>query len=721
MIYKIFPFLSWFQGYNSNKFKIDFIAGMTVALVLIPQSMAYAQLAGLPAYYGLYAAFMPPMIAALFGSSRQLATGPVAVVSLMTAASLEPLATAGSSAFIIYAVMLALTVGIFQLMLGVLRLGLIVNFLSHPVVNGFTNAAAIIIASSQFSKLFGVYVDKASHHYQTIIDVVKAAFAYTHLPTFLMGISAIIMMYVLKRINPKIPYVLVAVVVTTFVSWLTGFDYNKSLPVSDIASMEVQKDINQFNRTIKEISRISEARTKIIAELKSEESSHKGHGISEKILHLNHEISIAGYKIGELKEHSHNLRTKLRSIKFTAVKSDNKTIVFYPEKDLQENSLKSDHRVWRIKIGNKLLNEKAIVMIGGGAVVGSIPKGLPDFSIPQLKFSVFMQLLPFAIIISLLGFMEAIAIAKAMASKTGQRIDPNQELIGQGLANIIGSFTKSYPVSGSFSRSAVNLQSGAVSGVSSVVTSAVVIIALLFFTPLLYHLPQAVLAAIIMMAVIGLVNVKGFIHAWQVQWYDGVISVITFCATLIAAPHLEEGIYIGVALSLGVYLYKSMRPRLSSLSRSVDHELRASAVHGLLTCKYIDLIRFEGPLFFANASFLVDAINSRLLETRELKHIIIASNGINDIDASGEEALSLVIDQVRSAGRDISFSGINESVMAVLKRTHLIERIGKDHIFPTMEKAVMTIHPMLHGTGAENECPLVTFCGHTHSSSERHQ
>ncbi len=189
MILKIFPFLDWFKDYDAGKFKIDFLAGLTVALVLIPQSMAYAQLAGLPAYYGLYAAFLPPMVAALFGSSRQLATGPVAVVSLMSAASLGPLATAGSPEFIAYSILLALTVGIFQFSLGVLRLGLVVNFLSHPVVNGFTNAAAIIIASSQFSKFFGVYVDKAGHHYETMVRVARAAMDYTHLPTLLYGLG----------------------------------------------------------------------------------------------------------------------------------------------------------------------------------------------------------------------------------------------------------------------------------------------------------------------------------------------------------------------------------------------------------------------------------------------------------------------------------------------------------------------------------------------------
>ena len=174
MIYKLLPFLEWFKDYGFGKFRIDLLAGITVALVLIPQSMAYAQLAGLPAYYGLYAAFLPPMVAALFGSSRQLATGPVAVVSLMSAASLQPLATAGSAEFIAYSIVLALVVGIFQFSLGVLRLGLVVNFLSHPVVNGFTNAAAIIIASSQFSKFFGVYVDNAPHHYETMIRVASS-------------------------------------------------------------------------------------------------------------------------------------------------------------------------------------------------------------------------------------------------------------------------------------------------------------------------------------------------------------------------------------------------------------------------------------------------------------------------------------------------------------------------------------------------------------------
>jgi len=233
---RLLPFMKWFKGYTVTSLRADLLSGVTVALVLIPQSMAYAQLAGLPAYYGLYAAFLPPMVAALFGSSNQLATGPVAVVSLMTAAALEPLATAGSAEYIAYAILLALLVGVFQLLLGILRLGLIVNFLSHPVVNGFTNAAAIIIASSQLSKIFGVYVDKAPHHYQTVYRVIVAAVNYTNLPTLGMAALAFGLMIGLKRLDRRIPNVLVAVMLTILIAVLFGFEKNETVSHSRIES-----------------------------------------------------------------------------------------------------------------------------------------------------------------------------------------------------------------------------------------------------------------------------------------------------------------------------------------------------------------------------------------------------------------------------------------------------------------------------------------------------
>ncbi len=705
MLTKIFPFLGWFKGYGLDDLRVDAISGLTVALVLIPQSMAYAQLAGLPAYYGLYASFLPPMIAALFGSSRQLATGPVAVVSLMTSASLEPLATAGSEGYIAYAILLALMVGVFQFSLGVLRLGLVVNFLSHPVVNGFTNAAAIIIASSQLSKMFGVHVDKADHHYETIIRVIQAAFHYTHWPTLFMGALAFAIMYCLKRISPRIPNVLVAVAVTTIISWATGFDYNAEIRISAIQSGKARDAIKGFNKAVRGLPPLAEKRTEAGQIL--DKARRSGDTIFK--LKAQHDLDVIAIKMGRLKYEAHVYRKKLRDFLFMRVRQEDGSLNFYPYHEMPAGA-RDDGRTWRIRVENRPLNTDKLKMVGGGAVVGVVPQGLPALTAPRINLGIFLYLFPFAAIISLLGFMEAISIAKAMAAKTGQRLDPNQELIGQGLANILGGFGKSYPVSGSFSRSAVNLQSGAVSGFSSVFTSLMVVIVLLFFTPLLYHLPQSVLAAVIMMAVIGLVNVSGFMHAWEAQWYDGAIAIISFLLTLVFAPHLEKGIEAGVVLSLLVFLYKSMRPKVATLSRCEDNSLRDSISRGLRQCEYMAMVRFDGPLFFANASYLEDQITEIMLAKHNLKHIIIVSNGINDMDASGEEALSLLIDRVRSAGVDISMSGVNETVMKVLKRTHFIGKIGEEHLYPTMESAIDANYAQTHSESQEEKCPLLTVC-----------
>jgi len=704
MLAKIFPFITWFKNYDKSSFQADAISGLTVALVLIPQSMAYAQLAGLPPYYGLYASFLPPMIAALFGSSRQLATGPVAVVSLMTSASLAPLATAGSEGYIVYAILLALMVGLFQFSLGVLRLGVVVNFLSHPVVNGFTNAAALIIATSQLSKMFGVYVDTAEHHYETVYNVIIAAFHHTHWPTLLMGAGAFGIMYGLRALNPRIPNVLVAVAITTFISWAIGFEQNERVPVSSVASKDVRELVQRFNGAIQKGNELASERTRAYAVLEETQKEHN----AKSILQAEHAITLLTHDVEMVKEEAARTRARLRSLLFASVPGPDGKPAFYLQDALPQGQ-KGDGRVWQVKVGNSSLDEDSLLFYGGGAVVGTIPKGLPAFSVPKFDFKVAGHLFSYAAIIALLGFMEAISIAKAMAAKTGQRLDPNQELIGQGLSNILGSIGKSYPVSGSFSRSAVNLQAGALTGLSSVFTSLAVVIVLMFMTPLLYHLPQSVLAAVIMMAVIGLINVSGFVHAWHAQWYDGAISIISFIATLVFAPHLDKGIMIGVALSIGVFLYKNMRPKVASLSRAEDESLRCAETHGLKECEYIAMVRFEGPLFFANASFLEDNIMETMRNRKNLKHIIVVSNGINDMDASGEETLSLLVDRVRSAGVDISMSGINESVLEVMKRTHFTAKIGEDHLFPTMERAISVVHPKTHSKDEEAPCPL-TVC-----------
>lgn len=712
MIYKFFPFLLWFKGYKFGEFKLDLVAGITVALVLIPQSMAYAQLAGLPAYYGLYAAFLPPMVAALFGSSRQLGTGPVAVVSLMSAASLEPLATAGSPEFIAYSIVLALVVGIFQFMLGVLRLGMVVNFLSHPVINGFTNAAAIIIASSQFSKFFGVYVDKAPHHYETMVRVAKAAIHYTHIPTLLYGIAAVAIMVVLRRINPRIPNVLIAVMITTVISYLTGFNRDTHIPVGSIHAPGIEETMREFNQVVELINSKGQERAEVGKELDTIKKEESGHGPSINQIKIKSYIDILTVEMEEAKHLAHELRYKLRHLKFEAV-TDGEHHVFYSKGEVP-SGLEGDGRTWRINVKNNALDLENITMMGGGAIVGKIPEGLPQFTVPQLNIKSFFKLLPTAIIISLLGFMEAIAIAKAMAAKTGQKLDPNQELIGQGLANILGSVGSSYAVSGSFSRSAVNLQAGAVSGISSVVTSMMVLLTLLFFTPLLYHLPQATLAAVIMMAVIGLVNTHGFIHAWKAQWYDGVISVISFVVTLYFAPHLDKGIMVGFFLSMGVFLYKSMRPVVAELSMHEDKVLKNAEHYRLKGCRHISVVRFDGALFFANASYLDEQVAKFRTDHPDLRYILLDAKGINDMDASGEEALAMLVERVRSAKLGFAMCGVKGQVMAVMERTLLIHKIGMENIYPDTESAVAEIIDKVHTEsdlpeGGCKNCPLTRF------------
>lgn len=695
----------WLKGYDAKSLKQDLFAGVTVALVLIPQSMAYAELAGLPPYYGLYASFLPPLVASLFGCSRQLATGPVAVVSLLTASTLEPIATAGSQQYLMYAVLLALMVGVFQFALGVLRLGVVVNFISHPAVNGFTNAAALIIATSQLPKLLGIHVDKAPHHYETVWHIIKSAMHFTHWPSLGMGATAFAIMFGLHRIAPRAPNVLLAVVITTMISWAIGFEHNTTINVSQIQGNKIKPLIKAFNSIVGESNRLMVKR----AQLAKNSKKYGGVNMTLAQLKEKHELERLELQIQQLKSRAKEIRTELRHYLLQAGQNAEKATVFYALSEAEDQP-KGEGRIWRLILGSDPLDPNRLKMIGRGQVVGNIPPGLPSLSITGIDFSVMIHFLPNVVIISLLGFMEAISVARAIAAKTGQWLDPNRELLGQGLANIIGSFAKSYPVSGSFSRSAVSLQAGAVSSLTGVFTSLTVILVLVFLTPLFYHLPQAVLAAIIMFAVVGLLNINGFIHAWKAQWYDGVISVITFLSTLVFAPHLDRGILIGVALSVMLFLYKSMRPKVVDLSLDIDHALHDATASGLKECRFIDVVRFDGPLFFANATYLEEQIRNRRRQKKELKHVIISANSISDMDASGEEALSLIVDRMRSAGIDISLSGVNRSVMNVLKRTQLFYKIGEDHFYPTVDAAISAIHASTHYRENETDCPLKTVC-----------
>jgi SulP family sulfate permease len=579
LVTRLLPFLAWVGEWRDRAVvRADIIAGVTVALVLIPQSMAYAQLAGLPAYYGLYAAFLPPAIAALFGSSRQLATGPVALASLLTAATLGGMAPADSSQYVQAAILLALMVGVLRLMLGVLRLGVLVNLLSNPVVMGFTNGTAIIIATSQLHKLFGVDVISHAYHYQTVWYVCSRISVATHWPTVLMALFTLAVLFGLRIWKSRLPYVLIAAVIATIVSRFSGFT---------------------------------------------------------------------------------------------------------------------------------------------GAVVGEIPRGLPPVSVPHVDFALARQMLPGALTIVLLGLMEAMSIAKAIAVRTRQRIDIDQELIGQGMSNIVGSVTSSYAVSGSFSRSAVNFNSGAVTGMSSVVTSLVVGVSLLWFTPLLYFLPHCALAAIILAAVISLVRVQPIVFAWRVHPSDGIVAIVTFVLTLALAPHLHWAIAGGVGLSVALYLIRTMRPRVAVLSRHQDGTLRDADVHALFNCKHIAIIRFDAGLYFINCGYFEDKVLEVVADMSELKCVIVDAGGMNRIDSSGEQMLFTVVRHLRELGVDVCFSRVKDGLMHTFTKTGFVELVGPDRFFRWNQHAIDFAWGAMH-CDHMTACPLYGALSNANHDAQAH-
>ncbi|WML89350.1 SulP family inorganic anion transporter [Thiothrix lacustris] len=571
------PYKEWIGELKTpDVLKADAIAGLTVALVLIPQSMAYAQLAGLPAYVGLYASFLPVMVAAIFGSSRQLGTGPVAIVSLMSAAAMQPFAALGPETVVAYSAMLALMIGVFQLSLGLLRMGVLVDFLSHPVVVGFTNAGALIIGTSQLPKIFGLNVkaDQFEHHYE-FLWATLTALGSTKITTFAIGAFALITLIVLKKYAPRLPGVLITVFITTLMSWAVGFQAM------------------------------------------------------------------------------------------------------------------------------------------GGSVIGAIPEGLPSFAIPNvsLDFKTLSSLATTAAIIGLIGFVEAISIAKAMASQTRQRLSANQELVGQGLGNITSGVFGGYAVSGSFSRSAVNFASGAITGFSSVVTGLLVAVTLLFLTPLLYHLPQATLAAVIIMAVINLIKIAPVKHAWKVEPHDGVVAVVTFFATMVFAPHLDKGILLGVVLSLGLFLYRTMSPNLVEVARHEDGSMRDAEAHGLKTSDSVSVYRFDGDLYFANTGYLEGKLLNNVAKKPGLKVLVLDMESVGQVDSTGEEMLEKLADRLKFAGIDFYIARIKLRVYEAFQRSGLAKHIGEERFFRERKYAInhakeqfgdaIDVEPFLHYIPAE--------------------
>lgn len=546
----IFPILQWLPGYQKSWLTGDLSAGLTVGVMLIPQGMAYAMVAGLPPVYGLYASIVPQLVYAIFGTSRQLAVGPVAMDSLLVAAGVSAFASFESSTYIALAILLSLMVGVIQLAFGLMRMGFLVNFMSRPVISGFTSAAAIIIAVSQLKHFLGISLPSEGNVFSILFAAGKAV-EDINLITVLIGIVGVIIVKYAKTIHPLVPGALVAVVVSTIV---TG------------------------------------------------------------VLELNDQ---------------------------------------------------------------------------GVRIAGAIPAGLPDIGLPSFDTQHLMDLLPVAFTIALIAFMEAVSVAQAIQAKhkNEYQLDTNQEMMGLGLANIAGSFFSSYPTTGGFSRSAVNDQSGANTNLAGIISAGLIMMTLLFLTPLFYYLPHAILASVIMVAVMGLIDVRYPLFLWKSKKEDFLMLLVTFLATLIFG--IKEGIGLGVLLSLVMMIYRSTRPHVARLGRLPGtHDYR-----NIERFKEIEIrddllvVRYDAQLYFANATHFSETLRSMVARHRP-QLVVLDCGSISSIDATALQELEELVKSLLDEGVMICFAGLIGPVRDFLTKTGFISKLGIDHFFLDVQAAV---------------------------------
>jgi SulP family sulfate permease len=694
LLLRIFPFLTWFP-INSVLLRGDVIAGITGALVLVPKAMAYAQLSGLPVYFGLYVAFVPAILGALWGSSRQLSTGPVAIVSLMTAAAITPLAVPFSEEFIGLALLLALMVGVIQFTLGAVKLGTIVNFVSHPVILGFMNAAAVIIALSQLDMLLGIPKGRSDSFLYDIWEM----FGYlpqTHLPTLAMSVFALALMLGLKKIPALSKLsVLVAVVVTILASALLDFEHKTQGKPEHIADATAQELVTAYAGTDKRVLEMSAEVTALAAQARQAHKAKDARAAAD----LEYTMEVYRLDIATLEAENKERMHAIRKLQFERAKADEKSAATLYVQGQVPPGVETDGRHWHIK----KIEKGEVKLVGGGDVVGKIPSGLPSFRLPPLSLDAMLSLLSAAFIIALVAFMESISMAKALAAQTKQRLDPNQELIGQGLANIGGAFFQAYPACGSFTGSAINLQAGAKTGFAMVFNGLFVAVTLLFLTEFLYHLPKATLAVIILLAVTSLITPKALKHTWQASKFDGIVAGVTFAITLIAAPHLDKGILIGAGLAIILYLYRTMKPRVAQLGRFKDGTLRDIKVNpDLPTSPHIIAMRFDGSLYFANISYFEDTVLELIAAKPDAKYLLVVGDAINQLDASGEEVVHHLVERLREGGMEVVFSGLKKQILDVMRSTGLFELIGQNNIFATEDQAIAAIYERLGETARDD-------------------
>jgi sulfate permease, SulP family len=540
---RFLPAALWLARYDRHDLPRDLVAGLTVAVMLVPQGMAYALLAGLPPVHGLYASTLPLLLYALFGSSRHLAVGPVAIVALLTLTGASRLATPGSSEFIALAALLALMVGVLQLALGLLRGGFVVNFLSRAVISGFVSAAAVVIGLSQLGNLLGLRLDSAHGVFPLLWDALRQVDAI-HVPTAALGLTGIAALLGLRRLWPRFPGALVVVTAGTLAT---------------------------------------------------------------------HALDLAG---------------------------------------------------------------------AGVSTVGAVPAGLPTLTLPSLEPGALAALLPAALTIAFVGFMESIAVAKAIAHKEGYALDANRELAGLGLANLGAAVVAAFPVTGGFSRTAVNYGAGARTPLATLVTAALVTLTLLFFTPLFASLPHAVLAAIVIVAVSGLIDLREAARLFALKRVDGWTLVITFAATLTVG--IETGILVGVATSLLVFVWRSAYPHTAELGYlpRLDAFRNVTRYPEAQRFPHTMILRVDASLYFANMAFLTTMVTSRLDQRPDTRTVIFDFSGVNDIDAVALESFEELTAALASRGVEVHVAAMKGPVRDLVARAGWALRFGArfDHL-----------------------------------------
>jgi SulP family sulfate permease len=549
-----FPLLSWYRFVTRSSLRADFIAGMTGAVIVLPQGVAFATIAGLPPEYGLYTAMVTAIVAALFGSSHHLVSGPTTAISIVVFASISRYAAPGSEEYISLVLTLTLLAGIYQLAFGLARLGVLVNFVSHTVVIGFTAGAAILIVTSQIKHILGVYVPNGDTFLHTWF-LISTKFGETNLYLVVIALFTLVIALLIKRFNPRYPNLLIALIAGSILAYLLR-DYTDSIPL-----------------------------------------------------------------------------------------------------------------------------------------VGEIPAQLPPLSAPLFSFETVKMLAPEAFAVALLGLIEAVSISRAVATKSNQRIDANQEFIGQGLSNIVGSFFSSYAGSGSFTRSGINYEAGARTPLSAIFAALILMVIVLLIAPLTAYLPIAAMAGVILLVAYNLIDFNHIRSILKFSHSETAILLTTFFATLFL--ELEFAIYLGVLLSLVFFLAKTSTPNIETLSFNEPPETNQRKLINILEkpvkqCPQLKIIQIDMSIYFGSIGYIQNRI-SQIVENERIKHILIVSDGINFIDLSGAEALVAESKRLKAQNGALYFVGLKPSVYEFAARSCFITKIGPEHFFDSKTDAIRTI------------------------------